>query len=356
MNVHSSKALDSGLAAVMPRGGFTASKVLVVGDLMLDRYVFGDVTRISPEAPVPVLTVRGQKTTAGGAANVVLNVAGLNATVAVAGLIGDDSAGSRLKEIFAGHGVDTSALVTASGRPTTCKTRVMSGNHQIVRMDEEVSSEPPVRIVRTLHERFLSAVQGASAVILSDYAKGVLGDTFTRSIIAACRTRKIPVLVDPKSTDYSRYSGATCVTPNLKEFKAAVGDASVPDENIPAVGQRLRLDLGSEALLVTRGADGMTLITREHSHHFPALAQEVFDVSGAGDTVIATIATALAAGLDLVNAAKLANVAASVVVRRAGTTPIDWAALSTQIFTKESRLSRIGGNATVPLRRKAAGF
>jgi D-beta-D-heptose 7-phosphate kinase/D-beta-D-heptose 1-phosphate adenosyltransferase len=329
MNMHSGSSLLPQIPPNLLRDGFSRASVLVVGDLMLDRYILGDVTRISPEAPVPVLTVREQRTVAGGAANVALNVAGLRARVLVAGVIGNDISGERLKEVLAESDIDVEAVVTDSSRPTTCKTRIMCDNHQIVRMDEEFIEDLQSRFSELLLQKIDSVLEGQiDAVILSDYAKGVLTVELVQKVIAACTRKGVPVLVDPKRTNYSAYSGATCVTPNLKEFKNALTAMAIEPHDIPGGGNLLRERLKCGSLLVTQGAHGMTLVTPDHSYHFAALAEEVFDVSGAGDTVIATLATALAAGLNLTRAVQLANLAASAVVRRAGTAPIDWETLA----------------------------
>jgi D-beta-D-heptose 7-phosphate kinase / D-beta-D-heptose 1-phosphate adenosyltransferase len=306
--------------------GFSGTRVLIVGDVMADCYVLGDVHRISQEAPVPVVALRQQRWGAGGAANVAMNVAGLRGTAIVAGVVGNDSPGQRLTGILHDHGILTDGLVVDASRPTTCKTRIMSGNHQIVRLDEEVTSElegPQAeefldRIMRILNTR-------PDAVILSDYAKGVLSNALLAAIIAACRERGIPAMVDPKKADYLRYAGATCVTPNFHEFQEALVNIGVPRRGLLESGPLLREAIGSQFLLVTQGAEGMTLFRAGGEvRHMPALAQEVFDVSGAGDTVIATLATCLGAGLDMENAMLLANMAASIVVTKVGTAPIHW--------------------------------
>jgi D-beta-D-heptose 7-phosphate kinase / D-beta-D-heptose 1-phosphate adenosyltransferase len=333
MEIHSGYRLDSDVAGRIPRDGFVGKKILVIGDLMLDRYILGAVTRISPEAPVPVLAVSAQRSVAGGAANVVMNLVGLKAKALVAGVVGADSSGRRLSQILAANNIDTQALVVDSERATTCKTRVMCDNHQIVRLDEESCSPLSDPVSNQLFHGALSLLnERVDAVILSDYAKGVFSTTFAKSIIKECNLRGIPVLVDPKRADYSPYAGATCVTPNLKEFKAALLAMSIPEEEISFAGTAMCQRLESKALLITQGAQGMTLVTDQHTHHFPALAEEVFDVSGAGDTVIATVAAALATGLDLVTAVKLSNLAASIVVRRSGTTPINWNDLHKVVF------------------------
>lgn len=314
------------IATGMPRCGFSGVTVLVVGDLMLDRYVFGDVRRISPEAPVPVLTMTGEKAAAGGAANVALNVAGLRARAHVFGVVGQDAAASRLIEVLSARGVDTTGVVVDTARPSTCKTRVMCGTHQIVRLDQESTHEIPDHPRQQLLDRFWAAVRhhAVNAVILSDYAKGVLSAGLTRSVIEGCAAREIPVFVDPKKSSYSLYRQATCITPNLSEFHGALPALGIPEGDVAWSAGRLREALQCPLLLITQGADGMTLISRNGGLHLPALVQEVFDVSGAGDTVIATMAAAIGYGLEPAHAAGLANIAASLVVQKLGTAPVEW--------------------------------
>jgi D-beta-D-heptose 7-phosphate kinase / D-beta-D-heptose 1-phosphate adenosyltransferase len=275
---------------------------------------------------------------AGGAANVALNVRGLRAQCMLAGVVGRDSAGDQLKILLNEQGVDIQGIVTAQDRPTTCKTRVVSGNHQIVRLDEEetgdlrddLSAELLTQIHWLLREK-------PKAVIISDYGKGVLGESLVIKIIQECRLSGIPVLVDPKRSHYTPYAHATCITPNQKEFHVAVNAMGIQGDDLLNTGRQLREAVDCGTLLVTQGANGMTLITSEQSHHFPALAQEVYDVSGAGDTVIAVLATALGIGIDLVGAVRLANMAASIVVRRAGTSPICWLSLSELLRAQDAR-------------------
>ena len=309
----------------LPQNGFCDVKVLVVGDLMLDRYIDGEVHRVSPEAPVPVLSVQTERTFAGGAANVALNVAGLHAKVAVAGVIGEDSSGCRLLDILAHSGVDVQCVIKDSSRPTTQKTRIVAGNHQIVRLDVECSDDLVTELQNEILRKVITAIEyGVDAVILSDYAKGVLADPCPRVIISECNRRGVPVLVDPKRRDYSAYSGATCITPNQKEFRTAATGMSIPQTDITVAGPVIRQRLDCKALLVTQGGNGMTLVTADHCQHLPAMAEGVFDVSGAGDTVIATLSVMLGAGFAFLPAVEVANAAASIVVKRAGTTPIAW--------------------------------
>jgi len=310
--------------ALVARHGFCDTTILVVGDLMIDKYINGDVNRISPEAPVPVLSVRGERNVAGGAANVALNTAGLHAKTLIAGVIGDDPVGEELLKLLNSSGVCTDEVMRDRSRPTTRKTRVVCGNHQIVRLDEEVTEDICEATAAAFLARITSVLEQVDAVILSDYAKGVLAKDLPQRIIRECNRRNTPVLVDPKRYDYSVYQGATCITPNVKEFQHALEFLGLKNEPLECSAPKLRRELRCESLLVTQGADGMTLVTDTSLVHLVAMAEEVFDVSGAGDTVIATVSTALAAGLPLQSAIELANAAASIVVRHLGTAPISW--------------------------------
>jgi D-beta-D-heptose 7-phosphate kinase / D-beta-D-heptose 1-phosphate adenosyltransferase len=333
------KALPAHLLALVPPAGFPHTTLLVVGDLMIDKYIVGDVHRISPEAPVPVVSVHHKRSTAGGAGNVALNVSGLRANVVLAGVIGDDSNGRTLMGVLARNNVDTSATIIDVSRPTTSKTRIMSGGYQLVRVDEETSCEISPELVARLKAMILFWLnKSIRGVLLSDYAKGVLNRDLLAFVIDECLKRSIPVFVDPKSRDYTRYAKATCLTPNLKEFYAAARAMGIQHEDVTTAGTLLRERLGCLMLLITQGPDGMTLITADHVRHFPALAEDVFDVSGAGDTVVATFATAFAAGIHPLAAVELSNIAASIVVRKVGTAPITWDELS----------SNTGGNRTIP--------
>ena len=287
-------------------------RVLVAGDLMLDRYWLGATGRISPEAPVPVVHLATAEDRPGGAANVAVNVAALGARASLAGMVGHDEAGDALLALLAARGIDT-ARVTRSDAPTITKLRVLSRNQQLIRLDtEDLRHGAPPALVGD----FTAALEGAHIVILSDYAKGALRDC--AELIAAARARKLPVLVDPKGTDFERYRGATVLTPNQGELEAVVG-ACDDDETLirRAVALRRELELG--ALLVTRSSRGMTLVDGDDQvHHLAAAAREVFDVTGAGDTVIAVLGAGLAAGRPLQEAAALANTAAGIVVGKLG--------------------------------------
>lgn len=301
-------------------GGFRGHRVLVVGDLMLDRYITGSVGRISPEAPVPVLRHGGERRVAGGAANVARNLVGLGLDVSVAGVCGDDAEGAALRSLLADEGIDGAALLTDASRPTTCKTRVIGNRQQMLRIDSERVA--PLADAAALIQAVDERMESADVLLLSDYAKGVLlGDTCA-ALIAAAAARGLPVLVDPKGRDFGRYRGATLLTPNRAELALAVG---ADDGNLSELLQeadRLRAELGLSELVVTLGELGMALLDETGTVRVAATAREVFDVSGAGDTVIATLAAGLAVGLDPVDRAHLANLAAGVVVGHMGTAAI----------------------------------
>lgn len=288
------------------------ASVLVVGDVMLDRYFIGDTNRISPEAPVPVVRVGHTENRAGGAANVARNIAHLDGCAAILGIIGQDQDGQLLEDILVQEKVHSQLLALIEAQ-TISKTRIISRHQQMVRLDMESTFEPA--LAQRLSERFTELVDKYDTVIISDYAKGTLariGD-----IIQAARAAGKTVLVDPKSKDFSLYRGASVITPNLTEFKAAGGDAS-SEEAMLASARRLLGGSGIETMLLTRSEQGMSLITAESHHHFPAEVLEVSDVTGAGDTVIATLGTLLSTGFSLEDAAWLANLAAGIVVAKLG--------------------------------------
>ena len=315
-------------------------RALVVGDLMLDKYVWGQVTRISPEAPVPVLRFGREAAHEGGAGNVAANIAGLGLDVAVAGFVGADPAGEKLREIFDKAGIDGTGIVTLDDRPTIIKTRIIGGHQHVLRID--VEDLQPVK--RNQADKLLANVlrqlsDGFDCLILSDYAKGVLGVDVCTAIIADARKLGIPVFVDPKGLDFSRYRGATVLTPNLGELTAAARLGDVPIGQLIDAGRRFVDDLKLDFLVLTRGPDGMTLITRTDSLDSRAMAQEVFDVSGAGDTAIAALAAGHVAGLTGASLLHLANLAASIVVGKVGTVAIqrDWVLQALDSRTRSSR-------------------
>lgn len=299
---------------LLPLPDFSTRHVLVAGDVMLDRYWHGPTSRISPEAPVPVVRVREDEVRPGGAGNVALNAAALGCRATVVGLVGEDEAASLLTTRLEQQGV-TCRLERVTDAPTITKLRVISRHQQLIRLDFEDAFGP--HHAPRVEEALAAALDDADAVILSDYAKGTLAGV--QALIARARAAGKPVIVDPKGLDFARYRGATVVKPNLAEFEAIAGPCP-DDATLAARGETLRADLDLEALLVTRGEHGYSLIQRGHpAQHFPTRAREVFDVTGAGDTVAATLGCSLAAGLPLRDATALANLAAGVVVGKLGT-------------------------------------
>jgi D-beta-D-heptose 7-phosphate kinase/D-beta-D-heptose 1-phosphate adenosyltransferase len=296
---------------------FEKARVLVVGDLMLDRYWHGPTSRISPEAPVPVVHVHDIEERAGGAGNVALNIARLGAHSTVLGLTGDDDAASVLESNLREAGVET-GFVRLKENATVTKLRVMSRHQQLIRLDFEDGFIG--RDISRLEAAFSDVVESHDIVVCSDYGKGTLRDV--QALIAICRQKNIPVLIDPKGTDFEKYAGASLVTPNLAEFEAIVGPCESEDELVEK-GRRLCEQYSFEALLITRSEHGMSLIQNNGEVlHLPTRAREVYDVTGAGDTVISTLAAALAAGDDRPNAVALSNLAAGIVVGKLGTASV----------------------------------
>jgi D-beta-D-heptose 7-phosphate kinase/D-beta-D-heptose 1-phosphate adenosyltransferase len=302
-------------------GGFSRLKILVVGDIMLDRYIHGEVERISPEAPVPVIRHAQRYERAGGAANVAMNLAGLGCASVLAGFWGDDAEGAELKAILEHAGVDTVGIVTGS-LPTISKTRIVGRMQQLLRLDIESRDTPSEVEMERLTARSTELVDKVHAVVLSDYAKGALTRSLCEAVTRAARAKGIPVLVDPKTSDLSKYTGATTVCPNLGELAMATGVESHQTEALLDAGQRQVAEHGIEYLTVTMSEKGVSVLWPERRYHSPARAREVFDVSGAGDTVIATLAAGLAGGLKVETAVDLANLAAGIVVGKMGTVPI----------------------------------
>ena len=303
----------------LPR--LSEARVLCVGDVMLDRFVYGHVERISPEAPIPILTISRQATTVGGAGNVARNLSALGTKVNLFGAIGADSVGAEAVDVLANDSAVTLSLTTDPSRPTTVKTRFIAGVQQLLRTDDEDSSPLADTLLSGLSKNLEAAMESGDygALILSDYGKGVLSGAVIAQAISAARAAGLPVIVDPKGTDYTRYRGASLLTPNRRELAEAARHPVDSDDEAEAAARILLETCGVEAVIATRGPRGMSVVTADGCVHLPALAREVFDVSGAGDTVVATVAAGLAAGLALTDAAQLANVAAGIVVAKVGT-------------------------------------
>jgi D-beta-D-heptose 7-phosphate kinase/D-beta-D-heptose 1-phosphate adenosyltransferase len=302
-------------------GGLGQLKVLVIGDLMLDRYILGDVDRISPEAPVPVLRHAQHYERAGGAANVAMNLAGLGCQALLAGFWGEDSDKGALAAILDTAKIDTVGVVTTR-LPTISKTRIVGRQQQLLRLDIESREKPSAEDQGRLRERVEQLVSKAHAVVLSDYAKGAVSAELCEAVIRAALDAGIPVLVDPKSPDFGKYAGATMVCPNLSELGMATGVETHEMEALLKAGETLRVEHELKYLTVTMSEKGIRLLSEGGTYHSPARAREVFDVSGAGDTVIATLAAAMAGGLQVETAVELANLAAGIVVGKMGTVAI----------------------------------
>jgi len=296
------------------------ARVLCVGDIMLDRFVYGRVDRISPEAPIPVLQVEREVGMLGGAGNVVRNVSALGGASVVGAIIGDDPAGTEIKSLLTEDHVSAAALITQKNRATGIKTRYLAGTQQLLRTDHETIQPIEGKAAQRIINAAKKAMKLCGAVVISDYGKGVLVPDVIEAVIDAARAKGCPVIVDPKGREYWRYQGADLVTPNRAELAEAVGHPINVESDIVDAAKSLVIEYDLGAVLVTRSHEGMTLVTADGGvTHLPAEAREVFDVSGAGDTVVATIATAMAAGASLLDAATLANVAAGIVVAKVGT-------------------------------------
>ena len=302
--------------------GFEALKILVVGDLMLDHYVWGKVERISPEAPVPVLEASREEYRLGGAANVALNLKSLGASVDCVGICGKDFAGERLCAMLAEQGIGMGQIVTDSRRKTTLKTRMASGTQQIIRIDYEDSSDLDPDQEETVYQAVVAALEGVDALILEDYNKGLLTQGLIGRIIRLCRDRGLPVAVDPKRRNFMAYKDVSILKPNYSELCSVMNLGQPTEEDYRKAAVELLGKLEPRYLVVTRGARGLEIYSREtgdQALRIPTFAREVFDVTGAGDTVIACLSLALAAGAEIGDAAILANHAAGVVCGKVGT-------------------------------------
>jgi D-beta-D-heptose 7-phosphate kinase / D-beta-D-heptose 1-phosphate adenosyltransferase len=311
----------SGETVALVESGWRNASILVVGDVMLDQYVWGEVERISPEAPVPVVRATARDDRPGGAANVAMNLARLGACVTLIGVAGGDREQEKLELLLSDEGIEPRFTV-ASGVPTTTKLRILSGHQQMMRLDMETRAPHSRAIFSQLLKSALAALPGTDAVVLSDYAKGALTEDVCQAVIGEAVQRQIPVIVDPKQQDFSRYCGATTICPNLKELAAATGEPVAEVERVLSAGQSLVFPLAVQFLVTTLGEKGIAVLWPESRLHAPAVVRQVYDVSGAGDTVLAVLALSLACQVPIESAVELANVAAGVVVGKVGTVPI----------------------------------
>uniref|UniRef100_A0A7C5PE20 D-glycero-beta-D-manno-heptose-7-phosphate kinase n=1 Tax=Thermodesulfobium narugense TaxID=184064 RepID=A0A7C5PE20_9BACT len=295
----------------------TSKKILVIGDIMLDEYWFGDMERISPEAPVPVLKYINSEFRLGGAANVAKNLTALGANVSIVGIVGDDVQSSKIKELLCDSNIDTSGLIVSKKRPTTRKLRLIARKQQVLRVDSEDSSnidnDELEEVIKSLKEQILDS----GAIIVSDYRKGIITKEIIDFLVNSIDDRIC--VADSKAKNYLLFKGFTTVAPNLKEVEAIFDKKLVSEEDIVSCGRELLRLLGSKAVHITRGADGISLFTQDLTVNFPAFSSEVYDVTGAGDTVTAVLTLSLMSGFDMIHSTFLANVAAAIVVRKVGT-------------------------------------
>jgi D-beta-D-heptose 7-phosphate kinase / D-beta-D-heptose 1-phosphate adenosyltransferase len=327
----------------------SGSRILIVGDVMLDRFVYGDVDRVSPEAPVPVLGIQREEAMLGGAGNVARNVSALGAKVDLIGLCGDDDAGRAVHEMLSDLSGVEPRLVVDAARASSVKTRFVAGNQQLLRTDIDDPQPVAAQSLQAIIAATSEGLAQADVLVLSDYAKGVLADNVLEAIISAARTAGVPVIADPKGHDFSRYRGASMLTPNRAELQAGTSLPVSNDAEAVAAARQIQQDCGIESVLATRGSQGMTLLSGDSEPlHIATEAREVFDVSGAGDTVVAALAVGLAAGADAGLAAALANQAAGVVVGKVGTA-VAWpddivsALHSGDLHSVEGKISGLAG-------------
>ncbi|MFA6279985.1 MAG: D-glycero-beta-D-manno-heptose-7-phosphate kinase [Bdellovibrionales bacterium] len=314
-------------------------RVLCVGDVMLDRFIYGEVDRISPEAPIPVLRIKRELLAMGGSGNVVRNLATMGGNVDMVAVIGHDQAGHDLAAQMEAMNRITPHLLTDASRPTTIKTRYIAGSQQLLRADREDAAPLSTLMEEQLLARAQSVIDGCQIVILSDYAKGVLTNHVVREIITLCREHGKPILIDPKGRDFGRYHGATMLTPNRKELAEATGLPITTIDEAEAAARKLIIDFDIGGVLAKLGGDGVCLVMKDKpARHFHTVTKEVFDVSGAGDTVIATMAMAMAGGLSLDDCAALANIAGSIVVSKIGTATITLEEIEKEILRDQSRM------------------
>jgi rfaE bifunctional protein kinase chain/domain len=301
---------------------FEGLPIMVVGDMILDRFIWGNVERISPEAPVPVIEVTRETVHLGGAANVAANLASLGALPIPVGVAGIDQAGSELIQEFREQGIEPEGIVQEESRATTVKTRIIAHHQQVCRADREDRRPVVGATLNKLLEVCAGVVPRCKAVVLSDYLKGVLVPPVVDYLVNACRDDGKVLTVDPKANDFCLYRGATIITPNKREAEHASGFKITDNESLIQAGNQILIRTAADYILITRGEEGMTLIEKDDHLHLPTMAREVFDVTGAGDTVIATLTLALAAGASVREAAYIANHAAGIVVAKVGTAAV----------------------------------
>jgi len=322
---------------------FRKKRIAVIGDLMLDRFIWGAVSRISPEAPVPVVEICKETTCLGGAANVVANINSLGGNPVPFGVLGDDIEGKRLRAEFRARGIPAGGLVVDSNRTTSVKTRIIAHHQMVCRTDREEKSPLSPKSHDQILRLFCGHLESADAIVISDYAKGLISKTLLEKILPLAKSRGKIVCIDPKSSDLSIYRPATVITPNVHEVEQTAGLAIHNTDDLLRAGKKMLRQIRVPYLLVTRGEEGMTLFGGGRAAtHIPTVAREVFDVTGAGDTVVSVLALGLVAGLGMLEAAILANIAAGIVVGKLGTASTTPEELIARIKSREISGSQIG--------------
>jgi len=305
---------------------FVKARILVVGDIIMDEYIWGNVTRISPEAPVPVVDVEQETKMLGGAANVIRNMATLGAKPVLCGVVGDDATGDEILSALAHMGLSTEGVVSETGRPTSIKTRIVAHNQQVVRFDRESRAHVRPESIQKLIDYIGKHLDTIDAIVVSDYGKGLISGHLMMGMRDLCQSRldrKIIMTVDPKTGNFEYYLGVDVITPNHHEAGIYCGFRILDEDSLRQAGKKMVSDLNCRSVLITQGKDGMTLFEKSgETTHIPTVAKKVFDVTGAGDTVIGTLSLGLAAGLDLKSAAILSNFAAGIVVGEVGTSAV----------------------------------
>ena len=333
MLLHMNDTQTEKLAHIL--SSFDGKNVLIIGDFMLDEYVWGSVKRISPEAPVPVVNVEKRTYMAGGAGNTASNIASLGGHAKIAGVIGDDHQGEQLCNKMEELGVAINGLVKETGQSTITKTRIIANKQHVVRVDVEKRRELDQHVQSSIINYIDSEIAGVQSVIISDYGKQVITKQVSEHAIKAAKKHNIPVIVDPKGNDYQKYKGATVITPNILETEYALNIEISDEDELINAGKKLNEFINGTAILITRGSDGMSLFVREGTMmHIPAVARNLYDVTGAGDTVVSTIAMALSTGASLEDSVYLANQAAGLAVEKLGTTAIKRSELFNAITVK----------------------
>ncbi len=299
-----------------------AKKILILGDLMLDEHIWSKVSRISPEAPVPVAEVSSITHVPGGAGNVAVNITELGGKPYIIGIIGTDSSGGKLLSALRRNKISTKYIIIDKHRPTILKSRIIAVSQHVVRVDREDKNPIGENLTKKVLPIIKSVIKKVDAVLISDYGKGIVTPKISRTLIAFSKKYKIPVAVDPKGSNYSKYKGATIITPNFAEAEAAAGSRISSEQNLIQAGRKLLKKIKTDYVLITRGRDGMSLFSKEENFHIRAIPREVFDITGAGDAVIATLTLAISAGASMKDAAILSNYSGAIVVGKIGTAPV----------------------------------